>query len=293
MLEKVRKAMEDLEARGINPSVRAVRAEIGGGSYTDIGEAIRKIKEERDLLNTVRTELPQSLQDKASILIHESWVMAQELANRAIEDVRHGCEVRVTAAQLQAHESLRDIDNAEARIEELIEQLEERNAAYAELEDSERAASKRAEEAEGRVGALEAEIRVLHDHANRRERELELAYRSVERMTAAFGGAPKAEPSATVKAAKAQEPSTSPTPRMSNAKAANVKTTDMTRLKDLIINEMAREPGLALSTAEVHARLPNNEDIQQRQVYNLLYRSAAAGTTFVSVGEGKFALRAE
>ena len=42
MLEKVRKAMEDLEARGINPSVRNVRRETGGGSYTDIGEAIRK-----------------------------------------------------------------------------------------------------------------------------------------------------------------------------------------------------------------------------------------------------------
>ncbi len=292
MREKVRKAMKDLADRGEKISVRTVREEIGGGSHTDIGKAMREIKEEEDLLNTVRTELPQALQDKASILSLDFWVMAQELANRAIEDVRHGCEVRVAAAENQANESLREIDDAEARIHGLVEKLKEKDVAHASLKDSEQAASKRADEAEARVGSLEAEIRVLHDHADRRERELALAYRSVECMTAAFGAAPKAEPGATVKAAKAPEPATSPTPRTSNAKPANnAKPPDMTRLKDLIITEMMKEPGLPLSTAEVYARLPNNKDIQQRQVYNLLYRSAAAGTTFVSVGEGKFALR--
>lgn len=63
------------------------------------------------------------------------------------------------------------------------------------------------------------------------------------------------------------------------------------KMADLVIAIMKRAEGNALSTAEIFAQLPENENIHQRQVYNLLYRRAAAGATFVSVGEGKFALR--
>lgn len=186
MLENVRKAMEGLEAEGKKPSMRAVRERVGVGSFTDIGEAMRRIKEDRDRLNTVRTELPQVLQDKAGLLTLDLWTAAQEMANRAIEDVRRGCEMRVTTAENQASESLREIDEADARIRDLTQRL-------AGLEKSERSASERAEAAEARVGALEAEIRVMHDHAKHRERELELAHRSVDRMVGALGAKHKAK----------------------------------------------------------------------------------------------------
>lgn len=71
--------------------------------------------------------------------------------------------------------------------------------------------------------------------------------------------------------------------------ATNGKPTDTAALKELVVEVLKKESGL-LSTAEIHALLPDNGDIQQRQVYNLLYRGAAAGATFASVGEGKFTL---
>jgi len=191
MLEKVRKAITDLEARGIKPTVRAVRLEIDGGSYTDVGEAIRQVKKERDLLNSVRTEMPKDLQDKLSVMSLEFWMSAQEMANRAIEDVREGCELRVAAAEVQADESLREIDDAESRIDDLARKLEEKNRDCAILQESEKAALDRAMAADVRVAALEAEIRVMRDHTSRRERDLEKAYSGIERMTAALAGTQK------------------------------------------------------------------------------------------------------
>jgi hypothetical protein len=188
MLEKVRKAMTDLEARGIKPTVRAVRLEIDGGSYTDVGEAIRQVKKERDLLSSVRTEMPKNLQDKLSLMSLDFWASAQEMANRAIEDVRQGCEVRVEVAEAQAHETLREIDDAERRIDDLARKLEEKHRDCAILQESEKAALDRATAAEVRVAAMEAEIRVMRDHTSRRERDLEKAYSGIERMSAALAG---------------------------------------------------------------------------------------------------------
>lgn len=67
MFEKVRKAMTDMEAREIKPTVRAVRLAIGGGSLTDVVKAIRQVMKERDLLKAVHSEMPTNLQDKVSL----------------------------------------------------------------------------------------------------------------------------------------------------------------------------------------------------------------------------------
>jgi hypothetical protein len=299
MFEKVKEAIEKMEAAGIKVSVRAVREAIGGGSHSDVGEAVRAVYAERELLKTVRDELPQALQDKASIISMDFWIAAQELANRAVEDVRRGCEVRVGNAEGQANESLREIDNAEAQIRELFEQLKEKDAAYNALTDLKRAVTERAEGAEARVGALEAEVRVRDDHAKRRDRELELAYGSINQMAAAVGAPRKAgaldsgkstKGETTLEAAKPASPSGT-TGKPASPSDTTAKPVNPEKLVDFIIAIMKQAEGKALSTAEIFAKLPESENVQQRQVYNLLYRRAAAGATFESVGDGKFALR--
>lgn len=186
MLEKVRKAMEALEARNVTPSVRKVRDEMGGGGFTEIGEAMREIKAERDALHAVRTDLPRALQDRAGLLALDLWKAAQEIATREIEDVRQACGSRIAAAESQAEESLHEVDGAEARIRDLVQKL-------AALEKAERAASLRAETAEAAVGSLAAEVRVMQEHNKQRERELERAYQGVNRMVEALGAKHKAK----------------------------------------------------------------------------------------------------
>lgn len=195
-IDKVRQAMEDLEARGINASVRRVRDEIGGGSPGDVAEAIRKVKEERAALNSVRTDLPEVLQSKLSILALDFWKASQEVANRAIEDARQGCAVRTAAAEAQASEAFCELDDAERRIADISAKLDEEHRRRADCETSARAASDRATAAEARVAAAEAEIRAMRDTANRRERELEKAYAGLQSMTAVWAGAQKAKTAA-------------------------------------------------------------------------------------------------
>ncbi|MGO4511076.1 DNA-binding protein [Bradyrhizobium sp. 2TAF36] len=196
MLDRVREAMKDLETRGSATSVREVRKLIGGGSMTDVGAAIRKVKEERDALNTVRTDLPQALQDKVSILSVDYWKAAQELANRAIEDVRLGAEARIAAADNQAREMLHEVDDAERRLDDLKKRLEDADRARSDLEQTHKKAVARAEKAEMRVVSLEAEVKVSLDHLRSRDKELEWAYASLERMTAALTDPRKGKASA-------------------------------------------------------------------------------------------------
>lgn len=159
MIEKVRAAMGRLEASGRSTTVRAVRDEIGGGSMTDVGDAVRQVKQERARLNAVHSELPQSFKDKVNLLALDLWTEAQDGANRAVEDVRLGCEAKAVAAEDQARDVLRDIDEAERRIAELTADAERSRRGEAELEASEKAASNRAAAAEARAAALEAEIK--------------------------------------------------------------------------------------------------------------------------------------
>ncbi len=193
MLDRVREAMKDLESRGSAPSVREVRKLIGGGSMTDVGAAVRKVKEERDALNTVRTDLPQALQDKLSILSLDYWKAAQELANSAIEDIRQGAGARIAAAENQAREMLHEVDDAERRLDDLTK---EADRVRTDLEQAHKRAVTRAEKAESRVASLEAELKVSRDHAKSRDKELEWAYASLERMTAALTGAREEKSSA-------------------------------------------------------------------------------------------------
>lgn len=191
-LDKVRNAMEALEARNVAPSVRKVRDEMGGGGFTEIGEAIREIKAEREALRAVRTDLPRALQDKAGILALDLWTAAQEIANREIADVRQACDARVAAAASQTEEALQEIDQAELCVHQLVHKL-------ATLETAERAASLRAETAEARVGSLEAEVRVMQELNKQRERELDRAYQGVNRMAEVLGSKHKVKAKAKAK----------------------------------------------------------------------------------------------
>lgn len=187
-LEDVLAAMEALEERGEKVSVRNVRDQIGGGSHGDIGDAIREIQKRRDRLNTIRSELPLSMKDSASELAMNLWTAAQELASRTVEDLRRGCEQRVEAAEKQASEALNDVDAAELRIDSLSHELDAKQRECVDLESTKLAVAERANAAEARLAALEAEIRVMSSHAKERERELEKAYRGIDRMTAALVG---------------------------------------------------------------------------------------------------------
>ncbi|EHR00195.1 DNA-binding protein [Bradyrhizobium sp. WSM471] len=112
---------------------------------TDVGAAIRKVRVERDALNTVRTDLPQVLQDKTSILSLDYWKAAQELSNRAVEDVRQDAGARIAAAESQAREMLYEVDDAERRLVDLTKSLEDADRVRTDFEQAQKQAAVRAD----------------------------------------------------------------------------------------------------------------------------------------------------
>lgn len=283
MIDKVRAAMAEMEARGLNPSVRSVRDAVGGGSHTDIGKAVRQVNEERDRLRTVREELPQPLADKASIMSLEYWLMAQEVANRAVEDVQRGCAHRIADAQSQATAALRDLDDAEARINVLVEQACEREADNRHLETTARALGERAQMSEARIATLEGELRARDDYATRRDRELELAYGSIDRMAIALGSKTAADNAHTQNLAK---------PQLAVPTGAHEQVEEPSNLLHLVEDVMKQAPAeTPFTAAEILALLPSCPTASQRRVYKLLHSRSAAGGMFVKLGEGRFSLR--
>lgn len=179
--DDIRKAVESLEARNEKPSVRAVRTELGNrGSHTDIGAVLRKILEERERLNVAHHEIPRVILDKAKLLAVDFWDAAQDLANRAVEDARHGAEQRIARADEQADEIMRHADQVEGQILATTAIVEEKNATIARLTQSEHNAVRRASDAELQAAILQAELRVEKADAVRRGKELQRLYRILD-----------------------------------------------------------------------------------------------------------------
>jgi hypothetical protein len=74
---------------------------------------------------------------------------------------------------------------------DLSEKVDEAERARAVSEKARSEAVDRAEKAEARGAALEAEMKVIRDHAKIRDKEMEKAYAGLERMTAALAGTRK------------------------------------------------------------------------------------------------------
>jgi hypothetical protein len=230
-------------------------------------------------------DLIRKMNGERNPILHalDTLVAAQDLAKRSIEDLLRSYMLRAGDSEQQ----MNDIHIAEDQIRGLKQELEHRANEFVRLDGFRQTETERAEGAEARVKILEAEIKALHGHAA--HRGLGPGEGSgVDRMSGTMKDSPRTETDNTRKTVKggARKGEAAPLPLPDNTTPPVGKG----KLVDLVIAVMKRAEGKPLSTPEIHAQLPANAGLQQRQIYNLLYRRAAAGTTFVPVGEGKFIL---
>ena len=78
-------AAETVVARGENPTLTAVRSELGGGSYSTISPVLRtwKAAQARDD-EAVREPLPERIHETAVVGAGEIWRAALELASERL-----------------------------------------------------------------------------------------------------------------------------------------------------------------------------------------------------------------
>lgn len=92
--EQIWAAADAISSEGGNPTLAAVRAKMGGGSYTDISAAMQSWRATQQASSTpIREPAPSAITDRLNSLGAELWAVALELANARLQSEREGLEL--------------------------------------------------------------------------------------------------------------------------------------------------------------------------------------------------------
>jgi chromosome segregation ATPase len=116
--DMVDQAAAELLSEGQEPSTRLIRARIGGGSFTTIGEKLDDWKGRQKLQTQVAIELPPPLVALATSAVHKVWSEAVELAERRSEEVRTDAQQQVSQARAELREADTIISQQDTTIED-------------------------------------------------------------------------------------------------------------------------------------------------------------------------------
>ncbi|GAA3908821.1 hypothetical protein GCM10022228_19240 [Halomonas cibimaris] len=122
----VRRAIDELIARGDNPSVQRIREVLGTGSFTTISDHVRRWRDECEKNRDVPS--PREIPEAIVSLAADMWRQAQEAANEGLTHYREEAKREVAAAQEEAQKARQEADNAAQRESALAEHLRHREA---------------------------------------------------------------------------------------------------------------------------------------------------------------------
>lgn len=161
---------DELDAKGQNPTLAAVRKALGSGSFTTISEAMNDWRSQKNAQTAqIREPAPQTITDKLAELGVDVWAVALDMANNRLAAEREALEVaraemeaaRQEAAEL-ADQLTAELDEAKARIATLDAGAAASRQEAEELRLKLVAASERAATAEARAGELRKELDRAH-----------------------------------------------------------------------------------------------------------------------------------
>jgi isoleucyl-tRNA synthetase len=129
--EQIWAAADAISAEGGNPTLAAVRAQMGGGSYTDISAAMQSWRATQQASSTpIREPAPSAITERLNSLGAELWAVALELANNRLQSEREGLELARQEAEETRKEAAAladaiaaELDKAQADNAALREQL--------------------------------------------------------------------------------------------------------------------------------------------------------------------------
>lgn len=128
--QDIHAAADRLQAEGQQPTLAAVRAALGVGSFTTISEAMKAWKSAQQVAAPIREAAPAAVTDRMGELAAEVWAIAQGMANDRLQSEREALDAarsemeraQAEAAEL-ADQLAGDLDAALAQIEQQAEAL--------------------------------------------------------------------------------------------------------------------------------------------------------------------------
>jgi chromosome segregation ATPase len=175
--DQILQAADQLAAAGTAPTLAAVRAAVGGGSYTTINEALKEWKaKQQAAVMPLREPAPEGISKRLDEVGAEVWAIALELANARLTSEREALEATRQQLETAQQEATELADQLSAELEALqaqhlqatqdlqaanttLEQLRQENASLSRQLATTEA---RAEETTKRADDLKAELKHAH-----------------------------------------------------------------------------------------------------------------------------------
>ena len=204
MQEKIFAAADALDEQGQKPTLRLIRKEIGGGSYSTIQDALKKWHAgTAKTAAPIREPIPQNVSAKLEEFGNNVWSAAVEMANaritserEALETVRAETEaLREEATQL-ADQLTAELEAAAARITAMEAEATETGNKLAETQNTLAMTQARAETGEARADELRTELNRAHadrDKALSEAAELRGRLKTIEEITEQLRNKEKSE----------------------------------------------------------------------------------------------------
>lgn len=120
----IHNAADTLVSKGKRPTLTAIRAELGTGSFSTISEALKTWKEHQLQQTQVVATAPESVGHRAAELATQVWLIAQEEAERSMQLERATMQEQRQELEAKRAEAIEAADAAVATQEMLQEQLE-------------------------------------------------------------------------------------------------------------------------------------------------------------------------
>jgi len=135
---------DELVDKGQKPTLAAIRAIRGKGSFTTISEAMKKYRSNKEVKNTLKPKvLPESLKEKADIFLGDIYEIAQTLADEQLQSERDALSKAREEMEFSQAEAAEMADQMEVEISTLNEKL---SSVFKELEERSNLLSKKDEE---------------------------------------------------------------------------------------------------------------------------------------------------
>ena len=162
--QDVHAAADTLTAQGRRPTLAAIRAALGGGSFSTIGEALKSWNAPAAQSPQTPT-IPEAISDGAARMAAALWAQATEQAQQGIADARQELEQQRTALEAQRQEAVEAADtlaaqlvDARSELATACKELEVLRNELATIRERLASATERTQQAEAQaVGAKEAE----------------------------------------------------------------------------------------------------------------------------------------
>lgn len=92
-IEQIHQAANQLVEQGINPTQMAVRKQLGGGSFSTIGEGLKSWRVMQDTnAQLAQVAIPTAIGERAELLVAQLWDTAQSLTNEYLNKERESLD---------------------------------------------------------------------------------------------------------------------------------------------------------------------------------------------------------